>query len=680
MKSRHPSWFSEGIAFTGNWEPLFMRRRAGRARHNEGELYLEEHSEATVKQLAEAGINLIIAHFTKGGAAEEEAEEVEMTRLLARRCHQHGIKLGTYIRYDTLYPDLLGDRPEAQKWERRMWDGSRPTYSRQSFRKLACPTCEEHLRFVEEKVKLAIQFVEADLIHFDGFEVGKEPASCQCRRCREAFHRFLVEKYGSDQDRIKERFGHTHLDRIDPPQFHPVTAPFVPTAPVPQPAAQEWAAFRWSLTAGIHRRLSNLIRSLNPEAAVEMNGGFSIHRNTYVSHGCDITAFASDNHAMWTEDPHWPGIRNGVLVSRIRQFKCAQGLGNVAFSYIRGDTERQLRLSFAQALAFNNGSLGHVGSGLPAREPYWPVIQKWLRFFRSKANLFQSTVGLARVAVLRHRASLAFGGLEAYRGAGVAEQILIQSHIPFDILFDRHMPEQIDNYAAIILPNTVCLSDEEADQFQRYVSEGAGLVVTERSGYFDEVRREREDTVLRPLLGDRAHPTWTDQNEGLFGGNRRILTPEQKLETIQKEFGNGRIAYLPGETYQDQGPHIWSLPADWRDLEKTVRWAANGPMPLLTDAPPTVVCEPRATRDRHRVVHLVNYDLTHPANNMTLDVEIPESRTVRGVSLHAPETDAPQKLPYELRGGRCQIPISDLDIYALVEIEIGERTDDQVQL
>ncbi len=673
-KSRHPSWFSEGIVFTGNWEPLFMRRRAGRARYNESELYLEEHSESTVKELAEAGINLIITHFTKGGSAEEEAEEVEMTRLLAQRCHRFGIKLGTYIRYDTLYPDLLGDRPEALGWERRMWDDSRPTYSRQSFRKLACPTCEEHLKWVEEKVELAIRYVEADLIHFDGFEVGNEPASCQCTRCREAFHRFLVEKYDDDRERMKERFGHTHLDRIDPPHYHPVTAPFVPANPVPQPVAQDWAEFRWSLTARIHRRLSNLIRSLNPEAAVEVNGGFSVDRNAYVSRGGDVAIYASNNDAVWTEDQHWPGIQDGVLVSRVRQFKCVQGLGNVAFSYIRGDTERQLRLSFGQAMAFNNGSLGHVGSGLPMQEPYWPVIRKWLRFFRSNEGLLQGTTGLARVAVLRHRASLAFGGGEAYRSAGVAEQVLIQSHIPFDILYDQHLPDRIGNYAAIILPNAVCLSDQEADRFQRYVSEGGGLVVTERSGFFDEVRREREDTVLRPLVGDRAHPAWLARNEGLFGGNRRILTPEQKLETIQREFGEGRVAYLPGATYQNQGAHIWSLPEDWRELEEAVRWAANSPMPILTDAPPTVVCEPLSTHDRHRVVHLVNYDLTHPAQNITLDAEIPEDRTVRRVRRHDLDADAHQDLSYNLRNGRCQVRIPDLDIYALVEIELGERT------
>ena len=122
-KPRHPSWFSEGIVFTGNWEPLFMRRRAGRARHNEGELFLEEHGASTVRELAESGVNLIITHFAKGGSAKEEAEEVELTRLLGERCHQHGIKLGTYIRYDTLYPDLLGDEPDAQDWEGVMWDG-----------------------------------------------------------------------------------------------------------------------------------------------------------------------------------------------------------------------------------------------------------------------------------------------------------------------------------------------------------------------------------------------------------------------------------------------------------------------------------------------------------------------------------------------------------------------------
>lgn len=671
---KRPSWLSEGIAFTGNWEPLFMRRRAGRARVNEAELFLEEHSEATVKELAEAGVNLIITHFEKGGSLKEEAEEVELTRQLAEHCHRHGLKLGTYIRYDTLFTDILGDEPQTEGWARVMWDGTRPTYARQPFRKLACPTCEEHQQRVEEKVRLALEYVKADLIHFDGFNIGIEPATCRCARCKEAFYRYLIEKFGDDEERIKERFGHAHLDRIVPPEFHPVTAPFRPADPIIDPAVQEWVMFRWDLTAKIHHRLARLIRSINPEAAVEVNAGFSVHRNAYVSHGGDVAVYADDNDMMWTEDSHWAGMRDGALVSRIRHFKCMHSLGNITFSYIREDTsegDRDLRLSFGQAIAFNNGSLGHVGSGLPTRELSWSLMRRWLQFFRSHADLLQGTAGLARVAVVRHRASLAFGGGEAYRGEGVAEQVLIQAHIPFDIVFDQHLEARIGRYRAVVLANAMCLSDREADVLRRYVMQGGGLVATEFSGFCDECRRERSDTVLRSLIGEEATPAWVSRNEGMFGDDYRLYMPADRLRPVRHSVQDGRVAYIPGASYQKPSTHIWALPPDWRDLERAVRWAVDAPMPILTDAPETVVCEPLATREGHRVVHLLNYDLAHKAPAFTVDVEIPEDRAVRAVTLLDPDRDGRQDLAYRVREGRCEISVPGLDIYGLVKVELA---------
>lgn len=673
--ARHPSWFADGIVLTGNWEPLFFRRRNGIARVGEEDYFAEEHSEATVTKLAAAGVNLIITHFDKGAPLAAHMDEVERTRALAERCHRHGLKLGVYIRYDTLFTELLADDlPQAREWERVAGDGSRPTYPRQPWRKLACPSCDEHQTWIEDKVRLAVQYVRTDLIHFDGFGVGREPLSCQCDRCRRAFQQFLVEKYGKDAQRIKERYGHERLHCIEPPAFHPVGNPFVPANPIDEPGMQDWVEFRCALTARIHRRFAELIRSLDPEVAVEVNGWFQVHQNSYSTFGNDPALYASENDAMWTEDAHWPGLHDGVLVSRVREFKCAEALGNVPFSYIHGEDERQVQLCLAQALAFSHGALGHVGSGLPFAEPFWPLLERWIAFYRRHPRYFQGTRSLAAVAVLRHRPSLAFGGAETYRSLGLAEQTLLQAHIPFDVLFDEHLPERIERYRVIVLPNTTCLSDAAAEVIRRYVEAGGGLVVTEFAGHYDERRRERADTVLRSLVGPQAAPPYRIRTEGIFGYGLRTQVEPVRAGPVRRTVGGGRVAYLAGATYQQPARHGWALPPDWRELAEVVRWAAGSPMALRTNAPDTVLCEPRAAGDGAICVHVVNYDLAARAGAAPFIVEIalPPGRSAGRVWWLDPDGNGGEGVPLQRRtaGGWCGVEVPALDVYGLIVLEL----------
>ncbi len=89
-----PDWFREGIMFVGNWEPLMFRRRAGFAHVNEESIYEAEHSEESVHQLKEAGVNLVITHFHKGFGREAEREEIERTGALSSGLTVTGSRLG----------------------------------------------------------------------------------------------------------------------------------------------------------------------------------------------------------------------------------------------------------------------------------------------------------------------------------------------------------------------------------------------------------------------------------------------------------------------------------------------------------------------------------------------------------------------------------------------------------
>jgi hypothetical protein len=78
--------------------------------------------------------------------------------------------------------------------------------------------------------------------------------------------------------------------------------------------------------------------------------------------------------------------------------------------------------------------------------------------------------------------------------------ILLQGHVPFVVV----TPEGLDDLTGIkvlVLPNTACLSDTEAEKVRGFVNAGGTLVSTGDSGEFDEEGQARGGSVLADLFG-----------------------------------------------------------------------------------------------------------------------------------------------------------------------------------
>jgi hypothetical protein len=200
MNGQHPGWLREGLVFVGHWEPLIYRRRRGGSETDVWERYLREHSEEAVAELADLGVNLVITHYHKGFGPAAERDEYAFIRQLRNYCHARDIRVGAYIRLDTLaYETLLQEHPEAQDWFQVNWDGQYPVYNDSDqwlyYRRQACPCCEEYLRWIEERVRFAVEDLKVDLVHFDGVMPFLEGYQCYCDRCKADFRHYLQEKY-----------------------------------------------------------------------------------------------------------------------------------------------------------------------------------------------------------------------------------------------------------------------------------------------------------------------------------------------------------------------------------------------------------------------------------------------------------------------------------------------------
>ena len=661
-----PRWLDEaGLVLFSNHEPLIFRRRTGGVPVDVEDRYEAEHTEAFVLRLKESGANIYITHCHKGFGTQAEAEEMEKARELAKLCRKHGMRVGAYIRPDTLaYETFLAQEPQATEWLQVTADGRNRTYVHgQYFRYLPCINHEPYMRYLEDVVRYAVLEIGADLVHFDDFDLAQEPDSCHCEVCRAKFREFLAVRY-PDEGQRKERFGFTVLDHIEPPHFlnfNLEAGGLYKRLPViNDPLLQDWIAFRCHYVSEAYRRLAELIRSLNPQTAVEYNATYSgvTGMNTPFSLGLWHPQSAVYGSVFWTEEGNEAGISpEGVLVSKIRTFKVARALSNVVFTYTQHDdvlTELRLR---AECFAYNPFANGEVLSPSPA-----PEVKRYMEFYRRHWDEFRDTETVADVAVLRSYPSLAHNNYTTHRAVILAEQTLIQAKIPFKTVFDDHLSTlDPSDGTVLMLANVESMSDDQASAIARFVEDGGSIVATEDTSLYDPWRRKRNEFALSEVL--------------------RVSRPGDTAVPVMRKFGRGRAAYIPQltprvEPANDDGSFswfdspYWHLPENWEAVVLAVKWAKVNDLAVEVRAPLTVTAElVRQPATNRLMLHLVNYQNQAPVRDVSISLKVPEGKAVTKVSAISPDADSSSDLAFQPREGRVEFTQPWLRTYAMVVAE-----------
>ena len=82
---------------------------------------------------------------------------------------------------------------------------------------------------------------------------------------------------------------------------------------------------------------------------------------------------------------------------------------------------------------------------------------------------------------------------------------LLEGRFLFDFVHeDRLQLERIKKYAALILPNTALLSDEQCQQLREYVDQGGSLLATFETSMYTERNERRADFGLADVFGIHA--------------------------------------------------------------------------------------------------------------------------------------------------------------------------------
>lgn len=659
------AWIRNGLIDAGgSHEPyLFVVRRGGQSL-NAREDYRHEQSEEVIRKLKDQGVEVFHTHLYKGFGMAAEKSEMEDTVRTAAIAHQLGMKIDTYIQWDSMmYETFFAEEPRAKDWVQYDAYGQPVMLEygyQQSFRYLPCFSNQEFLDYLKKVVRFAVTEVKTDFIHFDNFTLSAEPNSCHCAACKAGFRQRLRAKYSGEER--EDRFGFENIDYVNPPLWNGTNRPDKMEV-ISDPVFQEWVDYRCQTMSDALRQMAELIRSLNPEVVVEINYGGIVGYNSSWIRGTDLARLLPYTQVFWDESDSKPEFtKDGRLLSAIRTYKMARTYRNVVLTYISAS-----ETAIAECLAFNQ-TIGFVGVN-----PLSADVVKYIAFYRKHRDFYVETEDVAPVAVLRSYASITYSNATAGLSALLVEQALIEARLPFRLITDEHLAELSPvNCKVLILPDTECLSDAQLQTIEHYVAEGGGLVATGQSGRYDAWRRMRVDSGLKRLVQGQLP---------LHGGDGASTGGSLATRPLRKTFGRGRTVFIPAvefdgplppdEPYFTLGTEFWKRPKNWQDIVDAITWSAGEDLPVTVTAPDFVAMNlvEQATK-RRRIIHLVNYDAEKNPTvaNISIRCATPQAKPAIEVRFYAPGTDDGKPIDFRMAGAEAVFTAPALHAYGMIVV------------
>lgn len=243
-------------------------------------------------------------------------------------------------------------------------------------------------------------------------------------------------------------------------------------------------------------------------------------------------------------------------------------------------------------------------------------------------------------------------------------QAILESHIPVQIITDDDLGDSsvLARHAALVLPNSVCLSDRQAEAITSFVNAGGGLVATFETGACDESGFRRKTPALAGLLGAAqtgstaedswsvplgtpGHPILDDPGIQTSGAWRQGVSDPSPTAYLYAGPRARRVGAAPvtlvdpaafalplkgggaapkGASFQALIAHssgkgrtvlfpidlghaccVFNHPVNRRLIANAIGWCASRKSPLHTDAPMTVQTI-LWEKEGAKIVHLVN--------------------------------------------------------------------------
>lgn len=615
---KRPEWLRrDGIVMAGSWEPLVFRvRRDGASYEPTPEQragWEREHSPDMVARLKALGVNFVMMHCYKGAGLEAEQESMADAVRFSQLCHDAGLRVGVYnFSGAFLWEPFFRERPQAQDWVAVDTHGKPVTYGKAGYRYYWNRNHPEAAAFYRQLVRFAVEEIKTDLVHFDNYVIG--PGSDRV-------------SIGRFRDYLRATFTPAQLAQMG---LTDAEAARPPLAGAPPLLVRAWQDFCCRSLAESYWAMSQYARSLRPDVLVECNpNGVRGTIHPPVDHG----RLLQGGEAFWVESGR-VGWNNGRLVSRIRHYKVGRALDNITFDYTLTPLE------MAESMAFNMDCLGcvfwfeygDIVSMPGSKEPMSPALERYIRFYHTRRDLFRDARVVADAVVLRSFPSLVYGDPQQAGWTARVEDLLSEYRRCYQILHDHQLGD-LSRYRALVLAGCAALSDGHMDQIRRFVAQGGRLCVVGPLATHDQ------------WMLPRAQPAGEDLPAAAVV---RVGDKDDWLAAIDRACGERSLSVRAASPNTD------------------------GPMAAAPDRPeaPPGLCAELTEQSQRRLVHLVNYRADGPLRAVAVTVRIPPGRQVRAVTLASPDRDADLTVAFQEQAGAVQFTVPEVGIYEIAAIEL----------
>ena len=655
-----------------NHEPLSFYLRRGKMAENWPEIYARQHTPENIDLMAKAGVKYGRLHFYKGLGIAAEMPEIQNSMRMAGLMRERGMKVSLYVAGTMFTEPFYKEVPEAKNWEQRDQDNKWIPYSgTQTFRHFACQNESDYRDYMKKVLKIGVDSVKTNQFFFDNVFVKPEPKSCRCPRCMTAFHQYLDEKYPTPEQAFR-RFGVDDTSILIPTEWDVFNQPFS-LAVIDDPVLQEWIRFRCETLANQCNDFYDYIKSLDSNISVGFNLKGLYGENRYWRAGvyhplfqgkCDFFPFDTGGMDARLDE------KTGALVAEIRSYKCARTL-DMTCSTGGNDLEYAVYMTYN----YQKKVPGYGYIGGPEHNGAYRQFTPLTEFFREyNDRYFRDTRNVADVAVLRSWPSMAYSIWQTLVPTILAEQVLIQHKVPFDIIFDEQIAS-VGKYKAVILPGQESLSMEMIEKLLAYAKAGGTLIFTDNTADYNDWRERRAENPLRKLV------------EYSGRGN----------DTVVKTLGKGKLVYIPkivpdvpgskadgGDIFAEDmfavvedaasgarrpfASELWLLPANDQQIVAAVRDNIDGGVSLESDAPLTVVAE-LLTRDESRetIAHFINFEQNR-LQPFSASVAKQYQGKVKKVSYFSKDSEGSVSLDFTDEGNKVSFTVPEMGLYGMVVV------------
>ena len=345
-------------------------------------------------------------------------------------------------------------------------------------------------------------------------EIGHEDSDlCWCPRCREAFRRFLRDKFGGDVHRLNKTYG-TAFWSQEYNDFDEIPLP-APTITTHNPALRlDWERFRSKSLCDFLDFQARLIREIDPQAVIIHDfpgGGLDKHVDYSQAAKCLDTA-TYNNYPVWggPKEP-LPPHETAFALDHIRGLKrknfwITEAIMGAQGHDVTGYLPRpgQAKLWSWQGMAHGCESLLYFryrGAAKGAEQFCYGILDadnRRGRKFREVQSFFREVPQYAQALEAPIHSDVAivydYDSLASFR---IQRQSLLldcpgEMKKLYKAFYDRNIsvdviPAEADltGYQIVLLPQLTVMKPEFQAKAERFVREGGTLVLTYRTGVKD---------------------------------------------------------------------------------------------------------------------------------------------------------------------------------------------------